>query len=379
MKIILLKIPFHFGKIFWIITIFTILFPNFVCRAGDKSNRIENSLIWVDGSGRGYDSAIYFVSILGNDTNDGRSEKSAFRTIVRAFRAVAPGGTIQILPGSYDAGIRPANFGGADAKITIAGFKGIPTLNGKRKIPIGLFIEKCTNLVLRNLKIKNYTDIGIGATQCDGITLENLIVTENGHSVQFSDWEIEGYGIDVEDSRNVKIINNDVFRNGPNPQIFPDYLMGTGIDTFHNQTVLIRGNRSYENIGGGILVEDSVSVIVEENEVYRNDLDASADEWWDGGIWLDGGRDVIIRNNIFRDNLGPGIEISDEDIQHPTGYVLENNLSTGNYYGIFIWNFGTTDWPNTSVLQRRKNQITGNRRKNVWIEAWLCSDDQPCD
>lgn len=371
--------PFPFSKIFRIIIIYAIVNPAFVSLSYEKLNRYTNRPVEIDGSGRSYDPTIYFVSTSGHDDNDGRSEESAFRTVTRAFRAVAPGGTIRILPGSYYAGVHPANFGSADATITIAGFKGVPTLNGRGKIPIGLFLEKCSRVVIRNLKIKNYTDIGIGAAQCDRITLEKLIVLENGHSVQLSDWEIEGYGIHVEDSRNVEIINNDVFRNGPNPQIFPDYLMGTGIDTFHNQTVLIRGNRSHDNIGGGILVEDSVSVVVEKNNVYRNDLDASSDEWWDGGIWLDGGRNVIIRNNIFKDNLGPGIEISDEDLQHPTGYVLENNLSGGNYYGIFIWNFGTTDWPVSSILQRRNNQIAGNRRKNVWIEAWICSDDQLCD
>ena len=88
--------------------------------------------------------------------------------------------------------------------------------------------------------------------------------------------------------------------------------------------------------GAGILVEDSTNVLVEGNTIFDNDLDVTADEWWDGGIWLDGGRDVTIRNNVFRNNRGPGIEFSDEDIQRPRGYVLENNISTGNYFGSYI-------------------------------------------
>ena len=125
--------------------------------------------------------------------------------------------------------------------------------------------------------------------------------------------------------------------------------MGTGINTYGNSDVRIDNNISYDNIGGGILVEDSYYVVVEDNEVYGNDLDATADEWWDGGLWLDGGADVIVRNNHFHDNLGPGIEISDEDKQNPSGYELINNTSTDNYYGIFIWNFGTSGWPEESV------------------------------
>ena len=50
---------------------------------------------------------------------------------------------------------------------------------------------------------------------------------------------------------------------------------------------------------------------------------------------MDGGKNVVVQNNIFRDNLGAGIEISDEDNQNPTGYVLQNNISTRNYYGIY--------------------------------------------
>lgn len=373
------KISFPLSKLLWIITIYAILLPNSICRSGVNLSSAEKALVWLDGSGRGYNATTYYVSSSGNDNDNGTSEESAFKTIARALQVVAPGGTVFIFPGTYREGIVLLNFGSSEGAITIAGFKGMPTLNGNDQTPISLFAEKCTNLIFQNLEIKNYTDIGIGASKCTGIKLQNLIVTENGHSVKLLDWELEGYGIYVEDSKNVTIINNNVSRNGPSPQIFPDRLMGTGIDTFHNQNVVIKGNRSYENIGGGILVEDSVFVIVEDNKVYRNDLDASVDAWWDGGIWLDGGRDVIIRNNIFRDNLGPGIQISDEDIQHPTGYILENNVSTGNYYGIFIWNFGTTVWPTSSILRHRGNQITGNTRQDIWIEAWLCSEDQPCE
>jgi len=146
--------------------------------------------------------------------------------------------------------------------------------------------------------------------------------------------------------------------------------MGTGINTFGNTNVRINSNKSYNNIGGGILVEDSYNVIVEDNEIYGNDLDATIDEWWDGGLWLDGGGNVIVRNNNIHDNQGPGIEISDEDKQNPIGYELSNNISTNNYYGIFIWNFGTNEWPNETIIKRSNNDFTGNSRQDVWIVDW---------
>ena len=93
------------------------------------------------------------------------------------------------------------------------------------------------------------------------MTFQNLILKENGHSVQLKDWELEGYGIHVDDSEYIIIENNDVYRNGPDPQIVPDFILGTGINTYGNTNVVIRNNRSYKNIGGGILVEDTLSKI----------------------------------------------------------------------------------------------------------------------
>lgn len=78
---------------------------------------------------------------------------------------------------------------------------------------------------------------------------------------------------------------------------------------------------------------------------------------------------MTVRNNIFRDNKGPGIQISDEDDQEPYGYVLDGNTSTRNYYGIYIWNFGTTGLPPENILRMSNNQIYGNTRQDIWIQA----------
>jgi parallel beta-helix repeat protein len=312
--------------------------------------------------------ADYYVSKNGNDNNDGKSMDNAFRTISHAFEVVKHGEIIQVLAGTYYEGIELENLGNSSASITLRGEAGATILDGQRVRTLGIWCEYCTNLIFENLEIRNYTDIGIGALYSSIITMRNLTVHNNGFAVQLTGWELEGYGIDADECNNVLIENNDVYQNGPNPQ--KDILMGTGINTFGCTNSTIRNNQCYENIGGGMLVEDGVNVLVEGNNVYKNDLDASVDEWWDGGLWVDGGHDIIIRNNTFTGNLGPGIEISDEDFQNPYGYVLENNTCTGNYYGIFIWNFGTNDWPADNIIKRSGNQFTGNSRKNIWIIAW---------
>ena len=80
---------------------------------------------------------------------------------------------------------------------------------------------------------------------------------------------------------------------------------------------------------------------------------------------------MIVRNNNFHDNLGPGIEISDEDKQQPLAYILENNLSNNNYYGIFIWNFGSNNWPDTTILKNINNDFSGNSIQDIWIVDWF--------
>jgi parallel beta-helix repeat protein len=344
-----------------------LLFVQVACNSDDIGINSDGGLTWIECSGNLPDTAIYYVSNSGDDDNDGLAEVTTFNTIAKALSTVRPGGTVRILPGVYRESIGVQSCGDNGKTITIEGYMGIPVMDGELKNTMGLFFENCNDYVIRNIKIMNYTDIGIGFSNGSKLNMTNLEVAENGHVVQLRDWEIEGYGIHVELSEDVQISYCNVSRNGPDPQIFPDYMMGTGINTFGNSHVRINNNISHDNIGGGMLVEDSYDVIVEDNEVYGNDLDVSSDGWWDGGIWLDGGANVLIRNNFFHDNKGPGIEISDEDLQYPTGYELKNNISTHNYYGILIWNFGSLDWPKESVLKKSGNDFTGNSKQDIWI------------
>ncbi len=308
----------------------------------------------------------YYVSTSGNDNNSGKSRTDAFRTLDRAFEAVAPGQTILLMEGTYSEEVTLNNLGNASAAITLRGETGA-VLDGNETKKMGIWCDGCTNLVFDNFTVRDYTDVGVGATLCSQVTIRNLTVAHNGFAVQRRGWELEGYGIHVEDSKDILIEQNDAYENGPDPQL-PDLLMGTGINTYGNTDCTIRNNKSHDNTGGGLLVEDSINVLVEGNTVYDNDCDAGADEWWDAGLWVDGGHHVTVRNNTFTGNLGAGIEISDEDDQSPYAYVLENNTCTGNYFGIYIWNFGTTGWPAENILKNTNNRFEDNTRKDVWIQ-----------
>lgn len=321
-----------------------------------------------------YPPASVYVSPHGSDNNSGSSREAAFASVGHALETAQAGTTILVLAGVYPESIQ---ISALDGPLVLLG-EGEVILDGGRKTAMGMWCESCSRIVFDHLTFRNYTDLGIGVYQSDQIVMRNLTVYDNGFAVQLRDWEFEGYGIMVDTSSNIRVEGNTVYANGPDPQIFPDFLMGAGINIYGCTYCQMLDNRVYGNIGG-TLVEDSVDVLVAGNEIWDNDLDASVDEWWDAALWVDGGHDIIVRDNSFHDNLGPGIEISNEDNQDVYGYVLENNLSTGNYFGIYVWNFGTSDYPAERILTLTDNRFEGNTRQDVLITDWECPPDDPCE
>jgi len=338
------------------------------------ANTPSSNLPLTDTEDVEYPPISIYISPLGSDDNDGSTREQAFASVKQALESAQGGEVILISEGVYNEGIELEELIGP---IIIIG-EGDVVFDGERKNKMGVWCENCTNITFDNLTFRNYTDVGIGVYLSDQIVMRNLTVHNNGFAVQLADWEFEGYGIMVDVSSNVLIENNVVFENGPNPQIIPDFIMGTGINIYGCTHCRMMYNQVYNNIGG-TLVEDSVDVLVEGNEIWGNDLDASIDGWWDGGLWIDGGHDIVARNNIFQDNLGPGIEVSNEDNQEVYGYVLGNNISTGNYFGIYVWNFGTNGFPEESVLKMVGNTFENNSRQDIMITDWECPPDDPCD
>ncbi|MBT4036090.1 MAG: right-handed parallel beta-helix repeat-containing protein [Candidatus Marinimicrobia bacterium] len=335
------------------------------------SDDSEDGLNWITGITSPVSKDSIYVSIDGNDSSDGKSVNNPLKTLGAAFSKVHPGGRIFILGGTYKEGLGLQKFGSSADTITIEGITGSVILDGENERTIGIYAEDCHNLVFKNITIQNYTDVGLAVSTCNGLTIQNMTVKNNGHAVKLTDWEFEGYGIHVDYSQNVLIEGVEALGNGPHPKSASNIVLGTGINTYGNENVIIRDNSSHDNTGGGLLIEDSDHVLAEGNELYGNDGDASVDGWWDAGLWLDGGSDVILKNNHCYNNIGAGIEVSDEDRQSPTGYILENNICTENTFGIFIWNFGSSTWPDSSIITSISNQFSNNVQQDIWIVDWF--------
>lgn len=325
-----------------------------------------------------------YVSPAGDDTNAGTSVAAPFATLGYALCNLQPGQTLHVLPGIYKESVILGVFGTADAPIAIVGEPEgdrLPVLDGEGQRSYGIALVESVNVSVENLEFRNFNDAGLYVLTGADITIRNNRFMDNGRASIEPDSEGEGFGVNVDGTARVVIEGNEAAGNGPNEERVARYILGTGINTFELRDAVIRGNYSHDNIGGGILVEDSETVLVEDNRVADNELDANGD-YWDGGIWVDGGRDVVLRANTIMGNHGPGIEISDEDVQYPAasvGYVLAANQVTDNLYGVYVWNFGQCPLPPEDALRLEGNTIEGNTDQDWLCDEWGCGEGQACD
>jgi parallel beta-helix repeat protein len=325
-----------------------------------------------------------YVSPDGDDGNLGNTPDAPFLTLSRALCNLRPGQTVHIMPGIYRESVILGGFGSGDAVMII---KGVtmgdqwPVLDGEGELTIGLALVECTNIVVESIEFRNYTDEGLFALLGSDLTIQSNRFIANGRASIDPDVEGEGFGVRIEGTIDVSIVNNEVAENGPSDERVKRGILGTGIDTYELREGMIRDNYVHDNIGGGILVENGDDVLVVDNWVDRNELDAGG-EYWDGAIWVDGGHNITLRNNVITNNHGPGIQISDEDVQYPDasfGYVVEENRITGNLYGIYLWNFGVCPSPGSEIISFMENTTEGNIESDSWCEEWPCGSHKSCD
>lgn len=325
-------------------------------------------------------SPVVYVSADANaETATGMAE-APFPTVAQALCNVSPAQTVRIAVGTYHESVVMGLFGG-DAPITIQGTPdaqgNLPVFDGENQRTVGLALVESSNITVRNIEFRNYLDEGMYVLMGADIFISNSRFVSNGRASADPDVDGEGFGLRVDGTQHVTIENNEALDNGPSAERVQQGILGTGLDTFGVKNAVIHANHAHHNIGGGLLVEDGESVRVENNTIDHNQLDAGGD-YWDGAIWVDGGHDITLQNNTITDNAGPGLQISDEDNQHPTGYVVKNNVITGNFWGLYLWNFGTQDLPPDDIVRFADNTIEQNIRQNFWIVDWECPPSDPC-
>lgn len=329
-----------------------------------------------------------YVASGGNDENEGTSPQEAFATLARALCDAEPGQTVHVGPGIYNESVLLSEFGQRDNPIRIIGEIGaggeLPVLDGGKTLTYGIAIigedefRKSYGFVVENLEFRNYTDAGIIAVLSEKIELRNSILRGNGFRAANPENNSEGFGADFVNVIDLVIDGVEAVGNGPEASLWQSGVLGNDISIWGSQGVEVRKSYTHGSIGGGLLVEDSFNVLVENNRFNDAELTAPNDEV-DGAIWVDGGHDITVKNNIIDNNRGPGLQISDEEVQHPYGYLFQGNTISNNYLGVFIWNFGVCPWPDSSVVRMIDNTFSKNRDGNYKCEDWACGVGKACD
>jgi len=346
-----------------------IVFQNGVECLGEEAQPIQGSTI--------------YVSPDGDDNNAGTSANAPLATLAYALCNIVPGQTLMVLPGIYHESVILGAFGHADKPITIQGVvegERWPVLDGESRRTMGIAFVESTNIHVENLEFRNYTDEGLDLLLGSDFVLRHNRFIDNGRASTDPDADGEGFGLNIDGVQKVLVEKNEVAGNGPNAKRWQQYTLGTGINTFELTNGIIRDNDIHDTVGGGILVEDGADVLVENNRIQNNELDANGD-YWDGGVWVDGSKNVTLRNNTITGNHGPGVVLSDEDLQYPQasfGFVLERNTITDNLYGVHEWNWGQCPVSDESIIRLTDNQFSGNSKGDIWCQEWLCSDESPC-
>lgn len=342
----------------------------------------ENGIECLGENAQSFAGQTRYVSPSGSDLNSGLTPAEPFGTLAFAICHLQPGQTVNIMPGIYHESVILGAFGSPDKPITIQGMSEgdqFPILEGDSIRTMGIALVESTNVVIQNLTFQNYTDEGLQVLESSHITIRKNHFIDNGRASIDPDADQEGFGINLDGCSHILIEANQVLGNGPNQERWNNYVLGTGINTYEVSDSIIRDNFVSDTIGGGILVEDGQNVLVENNQITNNELDANGD-YWDGGIWVDGSVNVTLRGNTITANHGPGLNLSDEDVQYPDAsnrYLIENNTITENIFGVYVWNFGECPAPGHAI-QFRDNQIQGNLRQDLWCETWVCGQGQPC-
>lgn len=309
---------------------------------------------------KGFSQTQYYVSPTGNNTNDGATISTPWKTIQKAANTAVPNSVVNIMAGTYNE-LVTINVSGTlgnpivfknyqNDVVTVSGagftgkYKNIIAINSKNNITIeGLILENliCAyangvlvvsnvgqaveNIILRNLKIRNvgFTTLatqkptaknnahgieiygqGIDATDAiKNIVVENCEINNciTGYSEALTiNGNVEGYSIlnnSIHDNTNIGIDAAGNFGASAN----------AALD--HARNGLVAGNTVFNNVSkvansSGIYCDGCQNTIIEKNNVYANTVGIAV------GCEPNGSADdVVVRNNWVHKNTYTGIEI----------------------------------------------------------------------
>ncbi|QYS89662.1 right-handed parallel beta-helix repeat-containing protein [Flavobacterium davisii] len=299
----------------------------------------------------------YYVSPNGNDANP-RTMSSPWKTIQHSLNNMSANSTLYVDSGIYNEKIQiPINhitIKNQKSKIPIIDATGITKQNSiiailnKNSITID-------GLELRN-NIQNDAQGILIEGLCNAITIKNCII----HDIHFSsnpktpvNASTNAQGIIVYGTNPTRAIRDLVIENNKLFNCRLGYSEGIAINgNVKNFKVIDNNIHDLTNIGIDLIGYEGTCPLPKndqarngliKNNIIYNCISPSATS---GGIYIDGGKNIIIENNESHHN-GYGIEIGCEHIGKTTdSVIIRNNIFYNNQ--IYAIALGGFDYPNGS-------------------------------
>ena len=338
----------------------------------------------------------YFVSPSGSDSGAG-TQADPWRTVQFGVDQLGPGDSLVIRGGTYNEKIEIGVSGTVTEPITIRAFPGeAAVIDGagisSPEAVIGIFDQ--SYLVVEGLTVTGNAMLdaqGIlveGA--CAGISLRNNVI----HDIHFSD--------DPSDPVNASTNAQPLIVYGTDPGAAITGLVIEGNEIFdcrtgYSEALAVNGNvDGFEITGNSIhdVTNIGIDVIGHEgtspdpgtdqarNGVVRNNtiVDCISPYATSGGIYVDGGRSIIIENNTSRHN-GYGVEIGCENAgATASDIVVRNNMLIDNEVaGVAMGGFdypGTTGRVESTIVSG--NTLFKNDFSGSWTGEFYLSSTADC-
>ncbi len=328
------------------------------CRAAGESDSLGPC---ADGDG---DGAVFYVATDGSDTYAGTKARP-WASLQYGADQLEPGDTLYVRAGVYDQLLDIRVSGAKGALIKIRNYPGeTPVIDGSGSTkPDGwaplIRIHNQSYVRIRGFEIRGQqsdlsTVVPIGIL-VDGSGRNIELVKNVVHNIETNatgDRNAHGiavYGTAEEPLRNILIDSNRVEQLvlGSSEAI----VLNGNVDGFTVSNNLVRNN---DNIGIDIIGFEGTAPTVEldraRNGVVRNNevygIDAGPNPSYSNpsavGIYVDGGLNVIVENNIVSDS-NIGIEIASEDPSgNASGIIVRNNVVYANHIaGLLVGGFDT--------------------------------------
>ena len=332
-------------------------------------------------------ATVYYVDgAAGNDSNDGLTLATAWKTIQKSFNTAVAGSTVMIKGGTYYEQLTVKVSGTAGKPITFTNYNGEQVIiDGSKNsgTTIVTITDKkfliFSNLTVQHITKNNAVGVLVSASKSGGasdLTFRNMAFktinwTASASTTPNSNQNAQpfiayGYGAAQANAITNLVVDSCEFSN--NITGFSESLSLDGnIDGF-----TITNNKVHDNSNIGIAaignygtsstaaVDQSRNGLIRGNTCYNNKASYATS----GGIYVDGGRDIKIERNITYGN-GYGIEIGNEENGTASNITVINNLIYLNEVtGIAIGGYdnSTTGQVTNSVI--RNNSFFRNNTNN---------------